>query len=74
MSRPTQGKHYITQSDDSLESIAAKAYGIPSKWTLIKDANVFEYKVTSPSDVKENEDIFIPFDPEFLAIKAARES
>lgn len=74
MSRPTPGKPYKTQSGDTMESIAAKAYGLTSKWALIRDANQLEYTISNPSDIQENETIFIPEDPEILQLRAQREN
>jgi len=60
--RPRQGQRYTTQPGDTLPSIAARAYGLPGNWPLIRDANQFKLKTATLEDVQPGETIFIPVD------------
>lgn len=62
MAQPTPGKQYTTVSGDDLRSIAARAYGIPDKSTLIFNANNFKVKFTDKISVAVGEVLNIPRD------------
>ena len=65
MSKPTPGRQYIiTESDTSLLTIAAQAYGDSSQWVRIKNANQNKLKSVNPEDIVVGETIIIPTIPE----------
>jgi prophage tail gpP-like protein len=59
-----QGKNYTVVSGDTLSSIAQKAYGDATKWTIIWKANQDSKKNTDPDTVFPGQIFFIPFDPD----------
>jgi prophage tail gpP-like protein len=59
-SLPVQGKQYVIQSGDTLTLIASRAYGNPSKWKTIYNANQTVLKSSNPNLVYPGEIIFIP--------------
>lgn len=69
MSRPTQGKVYTVVNGDSLSSIAEIAYGDPSQWPLIYDANLKTLRSTDPNLIFPGEVLIIPEDPTLRTIK-----
>lgn len=69
MTRPIAGKSYTTKAGDTLRRIAALAYGLESKWTLIRDTNAFEFVVDDAESVQAGEVIFIPEDPELVSLR-----
>lgn len=68
MPRPIQGQQYIVQNGDTLPSIAIRA-GLIDNWPLIRDANSFVFKTDNQEQIQTGEVIYIPHDPEIIALK-----
>jgi prophage tail gpP-like protein len=58
--KPVPGKQYTAQSGDELNKIAGIAYGIPSKWPVIWNANSTVLKSDDPDLIYPGEKIYIP--------------
>jgi len=71
---PTQGSQYTIVDGDTLSDIAARAYGIGSKWPLIYDANQTTLKSGDPDLIFPGEIIIIPVDPDLQAIRTELET
>lgn len=74
MSRPKPGENYEAVTGDTLPIIASRAYGLSEKWPLIKNANQFKFKVDNQEQVQPGEVLYIPFDPELVALKNQQSS
>ena len=62
MPTPIPGEQYTTQSGETLQNVAARAYGDPEKSTLIFKANNFPVTVTDQNTVATGTVLNIPFD------------
>jgi nucleoid-associated protein YgaU len=69
MTRPIPGKPYTAQSGDTLPKIAARAYGLSEKWSLIRNANQFEFETETDEDVQPGEKLYIPVDPDLVFLQ-----
>lgn len=70
MAKATQGQQYISVQGDTLEKLASSAYGIPSKYPLIKNVNQTQVKIALPTDqLPVGLALIIPVDVELDAIK-----
>lgn len=69
MIRPIPGQNYTAKSGDTLPLIATKAYGLSENWTLIRDANQFQFKTDDQECVQPGEVLFIPIDPVIQGLK-----
>jgi len=62
MPKPIPGSSYTVVDGDSLSLIAAKAYGDPSRWPEINQANIKIFKNDDPNIIFPGEVLFIPED------------
>ncbi len=60
MSRPIPGKQYEVQKENSLSQIAELAYGDPSKWGIIFEANQRNLRSGKPDIIFPGELLIIP--------------
>lgn len=74
MARSTPGQTYTAVSGDTLPIIASRAYGLSEKWTLIRDSNSIEFKTDNLEEVQPGEVLFIPVDPDIIALKNQQSS
>ena len=72
--RPTPGENYTAKDGDTLPIIAGRAYGLQEKWTLINDANQKEFKTDNQEQVQPGEVLYIPEDPELIALQNTQEA
>jgi prophage tail gpP-like protein len=69
MPKPVAGAPYTILKGDTLWDIAAQAYGLPRKWTVIWEANKSTLKSGDPNLIFPGETIIIPTIPELEPIE-----
>lgn len=69
MPKPTPGKSYTIQDENTLSQIAARAYGDQELWPRIWSANQFNLKSDDPNIIFPGEVISIPLLPEREQLK-----
>ncbi len=74
MARPIPGQSYTAVTGDTFPIIAARAYGLSDNWPLIREANQLQFKTDNQEEIKPGEVVFIPFDPEIIALKNTQSS
>lgn len=72
MTRPIPGQNYTAVTGDTLPIIASRAYGLSEKWILIRNANQLKYKTDNEEEIQPGEVVFIPQDPETVALRNAQ--
>lgn len=70
MSKPTQGKIYITIQGDTTAKIATGAYGTPDEYSLIIDTNQTQQKLSRDGDIAVGTELYIPVDTELANLRA----
>jgi prophage tail gpP-like protein len=60
MAKPTPGKNYTIENQDSLSQLAAQAYGDVTLWRRIWDANQTRLRSGDPDLIFPGETVFIP--------------
>lgn len=68
MTTPKQGQFYTAVNGDTLPSIARRAK-LGDNWSLIRDANTFQFKTDDLQCIQPGEVVFIPQDQEKIALK-----
>ena len=67
--KPTPGQTYTTKQGDTLELIAAQAYGDPNEYQKIQDTNNLSFTTLPGSQLPTGTSLIIPEDTELENIR-----
>jgi len=67
--KPTPGQTYTTKQGDTLELIAAQAYGDPNQYPKIQDTNNLSFTTLPGSQLPTGTSLIIPEDTELENIR-----